>query len=70
MDRLFPSFPHNSTQVVDFPRMSVVSIFLKDEKQLNLVRGIPSGAWNQDGEAMRNRQGRRPRSVQRVQRGR
>ncbi len=52
-------FPHNSTQVVDFPRMSVVSIFLKDEKQLNLVRGIPSGAWNQDGEAMRNRQGRR-----------
>src|SRR6266403_4486818 len=38
-------FPHNSTQVVDFQRMSVVSIFLKDEKQLNLVRGIPSGAW-------------------------
>jgi len=52
-------FPHVSTQVVDFPRMSVVSIFLKDEKQLDLVRGIPSGAWNQDGEAIRNRQGRR-----------
>jgi len=59
---LFPCF---STQVVDFPRMTVVSIFWEgtnnrrgaetqsQEETGTKLRGLPepSGAWNQDKEA-------------------